>query len=304
MRGRTLLIFVGTILSLGSASGPIGAKESIAQQRRDASAEMARASAQIPYVWTGRFANTPGLVPTLNTNIQTITFPKKSVAVAPQSRQTLLPVVDQPDILQKQKVIADEVLRMLPESCQTSLKDFYVRYDKPERRGLAGKSVVIMDGTLGDDEFRSVLIHEALGHFMDLGCLTGSPRSGASPFKDGDEIIYNNDASVNFYAISWANSTQQKKGIRSADFVSGYAAYDPFEDLAESVCYYFLHQNDFRIRAASNAALAAKMRWIETVAFPGVRTFASAQNTWDGVVPWDTTKLPYTWLAAPTLASR
>jgi hypothetical protein len=205
-------------------------------------------------------------------------------------------VVDQPDIGEREKFIADEVLRLLPTSCQPQLKDFYVRYDKPERRGLAGKDSVIIDGTLSDDEFRAVLVHEALGHVFDLGCLKGNPRSGASAFRDGKEIIFNSDPSTEFYGISWQTSHMQKPGATEQDFVSGYARSDPFEDLAESAAYFILHRHSFEERAQTNAALLAKLRWFETFLPQSTPLALENESQWNSNVPWDVTKLPYTWL--------
>lgn len=220
-----------------------------------------------------------------------------------QPKRTFLAVVDQPDIQERHKIIADEVLRLLPESCSSQLKNFYVRYDKPERRGLAGKDTIILDGTLPDKEFRAVLIHEALGHVFDLGCLEGSPLSGNSIFKDGNESIFQDDASLSFYRISWTDSARQHTETKPEDFVSGYAASDPFEDLAESAIYYVLHNGEFTQRAMKNASLATKLKWLQTflpVAPAATGTMAAA---WDGTVPWDTTKLAYTW-KKPSIVAR
>jgi len=227
--------------------------------------------------------------------------PKKTETAQP--KRSYLAVVDQPDIQERHKIIADEVLRLLPVSCTSQLKNFYVRYDKPDRRGLAGKSTIILDGTLPDEEFRAVLIHEALGHVFDLGCLAGSPLSGTSMFKDGNEPIFRDDASLSFYRISWTDSTHQRAGTKPEDFVSGYAASDPFEDLAESAIYYVLHNGEFTQRAMTNASLATKLKWLQT--FLPVSPVASGTlaAAWDGTVPWDATKLAYSW-KKPAIVAR
>jgi len=203
-------------------------------------------------------------------------------------------VIDQPDIQLKHKVIASEVFNMLPASCQGSLKNFFVRYEKPERRGLAGKSTVIVDGTLPDDEFRAVLMHEMLGHVFDLGCMAGSAQAGVSTFRDGNDPVFNDDPSFAFYRISWTDSKTRKPASAAVDFVSGYAASDPFEDIAESMTYYLLQYDAFRARAQENRVLAVKLKWLETF-FPQPQRVAIGQSTGAGSVPWDTTKLPYTW---------
>jgi hypothetical protein len=204
-------------------------------------------------------------------------------------------VVDQPDIQERHKVIASEVLRLLPTRCQWEIENFYVRYDKPERRGLAGKSTIILDGTLPDDEFRAVLIHEAFGHVFDLGCLTGSAAAGRSPFQDGSDPVFNDDPSLAFYRISWLDAKTKREEARPDDFVTGYAETDPFEDFAESAIYYMLQRETFAQRASTDAALLAKYKWFQTflpLTFLDAGTHVAA---WDGTVPWDATKLLYAW---------
>ncbi|MDD5624046.1 MAG: hypothetical protein PHI23_05060, partial [Candidatus Peribacteraceae bacterium] len=91
------------------------------------------------------------------------------------------------------------------------------------------------------------------------------------------------------------DSKTQRASTQSEDFVSGYAATDPFEDFAESMIYFVLHRDDFRSRAATNKALAAKFQFIDGVLSPSVRSLATAERQWTGTVPWDATKLSYVW---------
>lgn len=206
----------------------------------------------------------------------------------------LLPVVDQTDIRRPHRIIADQVLRALQSPCTENLKHFYVRYDRMERRGLASSHTIILDGNVPDNEFRTLLVHE-FAHTMDLGCMKGTAASGPSDFRDGDEVIFRNDPSVLFYGISWQNEETQLSGTRGADFASGYAASDPFEDLAESVTYFVFQNNAFRLRAEHSPALAAKFAWIEQYLFLKSVNIATGNHRWNGNVPWDSTKLPYTW---------
>lgn len=222
---------------------------------------------------------------------------KAQVALAPvkpvKKEPTLLAVVDQPEIKMEHRKIADEVIRNMPSECQNVLKDFYVRYDSPEHRGLAGKSVMILDGTVPNDEFRALFVHE-FGHVSDLGCLDGTSDSGKSGFTDGNSPIYKDDPSVSFYQISWITSETQRSNVKQEDFVSGYASYDAFEDFAESFAYYVLHYETFAARAKTNSALAAKLQWLEAH-FPTLKGIATGKSSWAGKVPWDITKLPYVW---------
>ncbi len=218
-------------------------------------------------------------------------------------RPNLLPVVDQEDILAHHRILANEVLRALPSQCVNSLKNFYVRYDNPKRRGLAGKTTIILDGTVPDEEFIALLIHE-FGHITDLGCIEGNTRAVASAFKDGSEKIYMNDASVSFYSISWINAKEKQPTAESDDFVSGYAKWDPFEDFAETFAYYILQNDSFRQRARENPVLAAKYRWMDRNVFKNSNKIAEGEFDWEGEIPWDTTKLPYRWLADEEIAMR
>ncbi len=215
--------------------------------------------------------------------------------VAPQPRvETFLPVIDQPDIAMNHRRIADETLRALPAECRPMLANFYVRYDGPSQRGLGGKKTIILSGDVPDSEFRALLIHE-FAHITDLGCLVGNIQSGTSEFCDGSDEIWNDDPSVAFYRISWLTSDVARREARPEDFVSGYASWDPFEDLAESYAYYVLQREAFEERAKTNAALAQKLRWFETFVFRDPLNIATGLHQWNRKVPWDVTKLTYEW---------
>ena len=222
--------------------------------------------------------------------------------VAPKQR--LLAALDRPEITMNHKLIANDVLMALPEECRNTLKNFYVRYEKPENRGLAGKSVMILDGTVPDAEFRALFVHES-GHNWDLGCLTGTADSGKSSFSDGDEVIYKNDPSLGFYQISWLTSEVQRSTSRPEDFVSGYASYNIFEDFAESFAYFVLQNNQFAVRATENDAMARKYAWIRDTIFNGqIPQIAEGKSIWKGKAPWDITKLAYSWKPVNTVAQK
>lgn len=216
--------------------------------------------------------------------------------VTPQKRPTtLLAAIDQADIQQKHKEIANDVLMALPPQCRNTLKNFYVKYEKQEHRGLAGKSVMILDGTVADAEFRALFVHES-GHNWDLGCLRGTQASGKSAFSDGDEPIYKDDPSLNFYRISWITSSVQKSNANPEDFVSGYASYNIFEDFAESFAYFVLQNDVFAERAQENEALAMKYAFFRDVLFDGnIPQLATGKSVYKGKAPWDVTKLAYSW---------
>lgn len=211
-------------------------------------------------------------------------------------------VVDKKDIAMKHRVIADQALRLMPDRCEVLLKNFYVRYDNPTHRGLGGKTTIILTGTVPDSEFRALFVHE-FGHLIDLGCFIGSPAAGPTPYMDKNEQIWKNDPSVSFYQISWINAQSHHRGTQQEDFVSGYAAWDMFEDFAESFVYYMLHREVFAKRAETNDALAAKYLWFEQH-LPNMPKVATSNASWDGYVPWDTTKLAYDWQPPADLVAR
>ena len=212
---------------------------------------------------------------------------------------TFLPAINQDDIQLKHKEIANEVLTSLPHKCQDTLKNFHVQYDNPKRRGLAGKNTIILSGVVPDQEFRALLIHE-LGHVFDLNqstaCLAGTKNAGYSEFKDGNDPVYNNDPSLEFYRISWSGPKTKRAGTTKGDFVSGYAAWDVFEDFAESFAYFVLHNETFLERSKYNVSLAQKYNFFKRYLFPNGVELATTQHNWTGKIPWDVTKLPYTWI--------
>jgi hypothetical protein len=213
--------------------------------------------------------------------------------VAPhKAAKSLLPAVDQEDIIPRQRIIADNVLRSLPSYCRDYLDNFYVNYDKnAANRGLGGEDTIIVIGNVPDREFRALIVHEC-GHVTDLGGLRGTTNSGKTSFYDGNTPMYANDPSVAFYSISWITPQISQPGTQEEDFVSGYASSDPFEDFAETFAYYALQKEAFQKLAAKNKVLKAKYDFMEQVVFAGSSSIAKGQYVPGKKVPWDVTKLP------------
>lgn len=211
--------------------------------------------------------------------------------------QTILPVASHRDIRADHQILLSSTLRALPEQCRASLRNLYVRYDRPQQRGLAGKGTIILSGNVRSAELRALFIHE-FGHITDLGCLRGSPQSGQSAFRDGPETIVRDDPSVNFYAISWLQEITRKPDSVPEDFVSGYAAKDAFEDFAETFAYFVLQPEAFRARTEGNDVLRQKWEWMAENVFKNHAPLASGKP-WDGSLPWDVTKLQYTVVYSP-----
>ena len=211
-------------------------------------------------------------------------------------------LLDQSGINAHQRPLASAVLGLLTPACQEKLRTFSVLYDNPQHRGLAGRGVIIVSGIVPDQEFIGLLLHEGLGHFRDITCLTGNPSTGASAFHDGQDQIWNDDPSVAFYRISWQNEKKRKARAQRRDFVTGYAYQaDNFEDLAESLTYYLTQEQSFRTRAKTDPILAEKLTWLETY-MPKNGAVAEG-NAWDGQIAWDATKLEFTWLHNLQLAA-
>ena len=208
---------------------------------------------------------------------------------------TLLPVVNQDDIKVHHRELADKVLRSLPFYCRDNLKTFYVRYDKPANRGLGGETTIIVTGSVPDNEFMALVVHEC-GHVTDLGGLRGSEASGLTKFFDGDTAIYADDPSIAFYSLSWSTASTRKKGSKDADFVSGYAKSDPFEDFAESFVYYALQEKEFFRLAQTGGVMKAKFEFMQWL-FGDNASFADGLHMRGKSIPWDVTKMPYVWIA-------
>ncbi len=224
-------------------------------------------------------------------------LPSKKVVVAKAAAPSILKVVDQSDILPRHRKLADKVLRALPSKCRDSLASFYVTYDKKAaNRGLGGESVIIVSGTVSDQEFMALVVHEC-GHVVDIGGLRGTLSGDRTSFYDGNTPIYGDDLSLAFYQISWITPTINQPGSTDADFVSGYAMTDPFEDFAETFAYYALQPKEFKRIAAKNPVLKAKYDFMVNVVFAGDQPVAVGKYTRGRSAPWDVTKLPYVWIA-------
>lgn len=190
------------------------------------------------------------------------------------------------------KSVIEQTLSVLPANLTASLDDLTLYFNNThEPRGLSNSHVLELKcGGLADREIAAVLVHE-LGHITDLGAFTGTTTT-PSNFTDGSLPVALDDASVQFYSISWQNSKTQKFSATRDDFVSGYAMSDPFEDFAESFITYVLHGDDFRTMAESNDALAKKYTFLRDTVFSGTE-YTGARKMVDGKRVWDVTLVDY-----------
>lgn len=218
---------------------------------------------------------------------------KRLLAAAPSlPKPTLLPAVVQTDITPHHQELADKVLRTLPAGCRDHLRNFYVQYTNIKSRGLGGKTTIIIAGNVSDEEFAALLTHEC-GHVIHSNMM-GTSYASATDFRDGKDMFYADSPVVSFFSISWTEADVLRAEAKKADFVSGYADSDAFEDFAETFAMYILHRDAFEQRAKTNTAIAAKLDWMKTNLPMANDAMGASRYSWDKVVPWDVTKLPYT----------
>lgn len=186
-----------------------------------------------------------------------------------------------------------------PTRFVSQLERLTLKKSRTGSRGLAGASVMILrTGGVSDEELVAVSIHE-LGHVIDMGVVIGTGISGASSFMDGTDPVWNDDPSLRFYSISW-NTDKERLSNDAADYVSGYAMSDPFEDFSETFAMYVLHGERFRTLTKTNGTLARKYVYVRDtifggLEFSGIDAISSTQPA--TLRPWDVTREPYSWAA-------
>jgi hypothetical protein len=100
------------------------------------------------------------------------------------------------------------------------------------------------------------------------------------------------DPSDSFYSISWESFNTKKKWQKIADFVSGYALSNKYEDFAESFAFYVFHNEDFQKRALKNPVLQRKYDFFGSYVFD--REVFVGTSFWQTILKeynWDTTKI-------------
>lgn len=186
-----------------------------------------------------------------------------------------------------------QVLKHLPVGHAETLKEVTLDYDPAAHRGLGGGSLIIMRAVdMSTEEFLAVFVHE-LGHNVDYAYLTPSNQNQTSPFKDAGTPLFESDPSLDFYRISWSSNQYSQSGTIAADFVSGYAMTDPFEDFAETYVYYVLHNREFESLTENSEALKAKYNFMKDHVFNGKVFDTGDMNVEPVSQPWDITVLPY-----------
>jgi hypothetical protein len=216
-----------------------------------------------------------------------------AVAVPPPApaAPAYLPAVDQPTITENHKKIATAVLNALPAGCRDNLKNFSVLYKGATRRGLGGKTTIILDGSVPDGEFAALLVHEC-GHVIGAN-LAGSATSGDSGYRDGAQVFYKDSPMVAYWSLGWTATGARKAGLKDGDYASGYAKSDQYEDFAETFALYALQRDEFLERAKTSAIMASKLDWMDKHLPLAAGTVGVGSDAGTGTVPWDVTKLAF-----------
>lgn len=143
---------------------------------------------------------------------------------------------------------------------------------------MTGRSIRLSPSVVKESEFVQLLVHE-IAHYIDIYSLISLGNT--------------TDPSSHFYDISWEWSKTKKSNETIANFISGYAATNQWEDFAESFTFYVFHNAEFAERALKNESLRKKYLFLGEYVFED-GTFLDT-DFGIGKVPsyiWDTTKVP------------
>lgn len=162
------------------------------------------------------------------------------------------------------------ILMQIPESHFQSLRKIVADTTPGARRGLASfKSMYLgVQEIHSSQEFRRVFIHE-LGHVLDLGGLVASQKKLDSGFRDGANVIYETDPSLDFYRLCWTKEHMQNGKCSDLDFVSKYGQADAFEDFAESYLLFIENNASFVEMAKESDVIAKKYQFFAQIVFNG-----------------------------------
>jgi len=182
----------------------------------------------------------------------------------------------------------------LPETHVNTLQDLEVKKEYHSSRGMANRKKMILhtDSIDSDKELISVFVHE-MGHVVDLGLFVGS-RGIPTEFRDGKKTILSDDRSLSFYRLSWIDINTRKTSAVRADFVSGYAMSDAFEDFAESYLFYRIHGEKFRSAMKNSMILTSKYNFLKDIVFDGIEFQTDKETSSFANLIFDATLLPFT----------
>jgi hypothetical protein len=203
------------------------------------------------------------------------------------------------DLQPREADLISRVLSVLPSEAVNSFKQIIVDYGDLARRGMSGGGTMFIQGVSkmrgGNKEFIAVAVHE-FGHLIDLAYHKGNNNSDPSTFKDGSQIVYENDPSVSFYKINWTTDTSKRPDTSKLNFISGYGSSDPFEDFAESYNAFVTQGEAFRTLAGNDNRLNQQYRFISDQLYGGKEFISGVDATQLDKDPrvYDTTVQPIT----------
>ncbi len=194
--------------------------------------------------------------------------------------------------LQQTRETLKLALRSLPQDHTQALQELQVHNIHHPSRGLANsRRITLNTGNIeSQEELLAVFVHE-MAHVVDLGLLRGHNGAETS-FKNGKQVILQDDLSYQFYRLSWVADTKKKPTAMRADFVSGYGMSDPFEDFAESYALYRLHGAEFRVLARQSTVLQKKYNFLKWEVFYG-KEFQKGEIVQAPQTLWDVTLLGF-----------
>lgn len=188
------------------------------------------------------------------------------------------------------------LLKFLKWSFPNLLDDiYYIKLQKHAhwRRGYAWHHTVIINikENMQYQEFSQVLTHE-LGHIVDLWFIEWDRLPKSTQFKEFWHIsFYQNDPSLDFYAMSFLSEKVKKPEVYSKDFVSWYWMSDIFEDFAECFNMYVNHNFVFIQMSKESNILKKKYNYINKLMRWKYINSWNIHNYRYWYRPWDTTKL-------------
>lgn len=188
--------------------------------------------------------------------------------------------------------LVTQTFALLPAEHVTSVHHLILDFDPEARRGLGGDNTIILRCVgMDEKELIGVLVHE-VGHVVDTGLLETDTTGTATTYLDRGQIVFDTDPSVPFYSFNWIDSENWLG--EKADFVSGYARSNPYEEFAESYAMYVLNGQLFKEYADENPTLRGKYDYLKDVVFSGFE-YELPKTTTKGAFErvYDITRLDY-----------
>ena len=219
-------------------------------------------------------------------NNQEVTVAKENPGILPAAPELSNPASDITIVFNPDYIELDAtLLEHLKENINSSLFEpkiiplnLVIDGERKDPRGqVVGNKLILSSSVTDDSEMMKVLVHE-LGHIVDIFYL----KKGV--LGDPSDI---------FYSIAWQDFNVKKKNMKIADFVSGYALSNKYEDFAESFAFYVFHNDEFVRRAQTDTFLRAKYDFFRKYVFDHDEfvgtSFESARLA---SYNWDVTKIP------------